>query len=93
MTRAPLRSRRDAKWIPFHRHGKADPLKLDEVADAIDHLLASGEKVVIHCVAGTKRSPLAVAWYLHRKQGMTLDDAYAFMESKRPIVQRMTHRV
>lgn len=86
----PLKSRPDAKWIPFHRDGKADPAKLDEAAAAIDELLRNGDRVFVHCGAGTKRSPLVVAWYLHKYKGMTIDEAYAFIQEKRPIVLRMT---
>lgn len=86
----PLRSRPDATWIPFHRDGKADTAKLDEAAAAIDRMLARGDAVFVHCGAGTKRSPLAVAWYLYKYKGMTIEDAYTFIQSKRPIVLRMT---
>lgn len=86
----PLKSRPDARWIPFHRDGRADPAKLDEAAAAIDELLRQGDPVFVHCGAGTKRSPLAVAWYLHKYKGMTIDDAYTFIQQKRPIVLRMT---
>lgn len=86
----PLRSRPDAKWIPFHRDGKADPAKLDEAAAAIKDHLDKGDRVFVHCGAGTKRSPLAVAWYLHRYKGMTIDEAYDFIQERRPIVLRMT---
>lgn len=86
----PLRSRPDAHWIPFHRDGKADPGKLDEAAAAINELLEKGDPVFVHCGAGTKRSPLAVAWYLHRYKGMTLDQAYDVIQEHRPIVLRMT---
>ncbi len=86
----PLRSRPDARWIPFHRDGKADPAKLDEAAAAIKALLDAGEPVFVHCGAGTKRSPLAVAWYLHRYKGMTIAEAYDVIQERRPIVLRMT---
>ncbi len=86
----PLKSRPDAMWIPFHRDGRADPAKLDEAAAAIEDLLGKGERVFVHCGAGTKRSPLAVAWYLRRYKGMTLEEAYAFIREKRPVVQDMS---
>ena len=86
----PLKSRPDAKWIPFHRDGKADVAKLDEAASAIEALLEKGDRVFVHCGAGTKRSPLAVAWYLHRYKGMTIDQAYDFIQERRPVVLRMT---
>lgn len=87
----PLKSRPDATWIPFYRDGRADPAKLDEAAAAIDALLTRGDRVFVHCGAGTKRSPLAVAWYLHKYRGMTIDEAYAFIQARRPVVLRMTN--
>ncbi len=86
----PLKSRPDAKWIPFHRDGKADTARLNEAAAAIEDLLAQGDRVFVHCGAGTKRSPLAVAWYLHKYRGMSLDEAYVLIQTKRPIVQNMS---
>ncbi len=86
----PLKSRPDATWISFHRDGKADTTKLDAAAAAIEELLEKGDRVFVHCGAGTKRSPLAVAWYLHRYNGMTIDEAYDFIQARRPVVLRMT---
>lgn len=86
----PLKSRPDATWIPFHRDGRADTGKLDEAAAAIEAMLARGDRVFVHCGAGTKRSPLAVAWYLRKYKGMTLDEAYSFIQARRPVVLRMT---
>ncbi len=86
----PLKSRPDARWIPFHRDGKADTAKLDEAAAAIEELLGKGDRVFVHCGAGTKRSPLAVAWYLHTYKGMTIEEAYAFIQKKRPVVLDMS---
>ncbi len=86
----PLKSRPNVRWIPFHRDGKADTTKLDEAAAAIDELLRQGDRVFVHCGAGTRRSPLAVAWYLHRYKGMTIDEAHTFIQNKRPVVLRMT---
>lgn len=86
----PLKSRPDALWVPFHRDGHADPEKLDAAASAIDAMLRTGDPVFVHCGAGTKRSPLAVAWYLHRYKGMTVDQAYDLIQARRPIVLRMT---
>lgn len=87
----PLKSRPNARWIPFHRDGRADPAKLDEAAATIEELLRQGDRVFVHCGAGTKRSPLAVAWYLRRYKGMSLKEAYAFIQAKRPIVQDMSN--
>ena len=42
----------------------ADPCKLDLIAEIISLRLGAGKKVLVHCIQGQERSPLAVAWYL-----------------------------
>lgn len=49
---------------------------LDEVAVAIDSHLQRGGRVVVHCGEGVERAPLVVAWWLHTRRGLTLDEAY-----------------
>jgi len=59
---------------------------LDVVARKIDKFLRSGKKVLVHCYQGIERSPLSVAWYLHKKNGITISDAYEIIILKRPSV-------
>ena len=42
-------------------------------------------KVVVHCAMGIERSPLTVVWYLHKYEGLTLDEAYALVRKARPV--------
>ena len=42
----------------------ADPHKLDLIAETIWWKLQIGQKVLVHCIHGQERSPIAVAWYL-----------------------------
>lgn len=42
----------------------ADRFKLDLVAETICLRRLEGKRVLVHCVHGQERSPLAVAWYL-----------------------------
>lgn len=42
----------------------ADTHKLDLIAEIISWRLQAGKKVLVHCIQGQERSPLAVAWYL-----------------------------
>lgn len=42
----------------------ADPHKLDLIAEIISLRIAAGKKVLVHCIKGQERAPLAVAWYL-----------------------------
>jgi protein-tyrosine phosphatase len=74
----------DATWIPFMAQGIAS---LDLISSVIDDALANGRRVLVHCGAGSERAPLTIAWFLHRRRGMSLDAAYDLLKRKRPIVQ------
>ena len=88
----------NATWLPIMKNIPssvegvttyvADKKNIDAVAEAIDVLLAAGKKVLVHCYVGMERSPFAVMQYLKTKKGMTEDEAYDLIISKRPIVQR-----
>jgi hypothetical protein len=73
-----------ATWIPFMAEGIRS---LEITADAIEHALNDGRSVLVHCGGGSERAPLAVAWFLHRRRGLRLDQAYELLKSKRPIVK------
>lgn len=60
---------------------------MDSTAALIDDALGSGTRVLVHCEEGCERAPLVVAWYLKTRRGMTLDEAYALLKSKRPIIK------
>ncbi len=75
-----------AIWLPILSDGRADQHQLDASTAIIAGALRSGQPILVHCGAGIERSPLAVAWYLAR-HGMSLDDAYKLLRSKRPEVQ------
>ncbi len=81
---------RGAFWIPIlvpTLNGyRAEKQQLELAADTIQALLDKGQKVLVHCLQGIERSPLTVAFYLHTKKGMSLDEAYALLMSKRPQV-------
>lgn len=74
----------DAAWIPFLAEGIRS---LEITAETVDNALSAGRRVLVHCGAGSERAPLAVAWFLHRRRGITLDDAYALLQERRPIVR------
>lgn len=74
---------------PTDRSGAVVNLdKLNEAVDVIEDYMNRGEKLLVHCKGGVERSPLTVAWYLvHRaKQFTTLNQAYGYLKSKRPVV-------
>jgi hypothetical protein len=70
--------------IPFLANGRAT---LDTTASLIDAALALNMRVLVHCEEGCERAPLAIAWFLRTRRAMTLDQAYALLRSKRPIIK------
>lgn len=70
--------------LPFLAEGKAS---LDRTAAVIDAALSLGLRVLVHCEEGCERAPLVVAWFLNTRRAMSLDEAYALLKSRRPIVQ------
>lgn len=73
----------DAIHMPILLNGIAT---LDSTAVLIDHSLRIGRRVLVHCEEGCERAPLVVAWFLKTRRGMTLDEAYALLKSRRPII-------
>lgn len=77
-----------ALWIRvFPEPGKADRYNLNRAVDAIQWSLRERIPVLVHCGAGVERSPLVVVWFLHKRRGMTIEQAYELVKSKRPIVE------
>lgn len=62
-------------------------IQLNKAIKLIENVLIRG-KVLVHCGAGIERSPLVVAWYLHKKKGVTLDEAYCLIMKKRDVMNR-----
>ena len=70
--------------MPFLANGRAS---LDSTAALIDAALALNQRVLVHCEEGSERAPLVVAWFLNRRRGMSIDDAYKLLIAKRPIIR------
>jgi len=66
---------------------RALPVQLDAVAHVIQNHIDAKERLMVHCGAGMERSPLALTWYLHTRMGLTLEDAFALVKTKRPQAQ------
>lgn len=66
---------------------RALPKNLDELARAMKEARSKGQPVLVFCGHGIRRSPLAGAWYLHRSDGLTLDEAYERVRSVRPRIE------
>ena len=79
-------------WIPIIRSGPGEVRirwkDLDIAAENIESALRTHGRVLVHCAGGIERSPLTVAWFLYRKRGMTWEEAYSLVTTKRPQAQR-----
>jgi hypothetical protein len=58
---------------------------LESIVNTMEMVMATDQKVVVNCSMGMERSVLATVWYLVRNNGMSLDNAYSFVRSVRPI--------
>ena len=59
---------------------------LNRVSNKIGEVLDDTDRsVVLHCAMGMERAPLAVVWYLHNNEGLSIEDAYKDVISARPI--------
>jgi hypothetical protein len=79
--------------LPFMTDGPggwhADPHKLDLIAETIGWRLREGKKVLVHCVHGQERAPLATAWYLAWSGGVqSLARAYEVVATAHPRTER-----
>ena len=68
--------------IPWHDEGSTK--RLDEALDFLDQAIKEGGKVAVICGAGVERSPLTVFAYLHKKCGLSIEEALHIVKSKRP---------
>ena len=67
----------------------ADRYKLDLIAETICLRLLEDKNVLVHCVQGQERSPLAVAWYLAWSGAAgSFARAYDRVERKHPRTER-----
>lgn len=63
------------------------PKTLNKIAGWIDRSISRGKHVLVSCGAGMERSPLAVAWYISRKLGITLKESYDWVKKRRSVAQ------
>ena len=60
--------------------------QLPGVVAWIDEQLRAGKRVVVHCLAGREQSATVVCAFLMTAVGMTLDEAVAYLKTKKPDV-------
>ena len=70
----------DLRDLPEFPISKAFP----EALDFIDKALESQGCVLVHCNAGISRSATIVLAHLMKAKGMSLNDAFAYLRTKRP---------
>jgi len=82
----------NAIWIPIlvtknndNHYLMASMKALNNVAKLIHKNLKSGKKVLVHCSAGMERSPLSIAWYIHKYKHIPLTSAYNIVKTRHPI--------
>lgn len=70
--------------MPFLANGLET---LERTADLIDAGLTHGLRVLVHCEEGCERAPLVIAWFLKTRRSMSLEEAYALLKNRRPIIE------
>ncbi|MGH7913804.1 MAG: dual specificity protein phosphatase family protein [Candidatus Binataceae bacterium] len=72
--------------------GSADAMaeRLGDTLDVLDSLISSGERVYLHCNAGLNRAPTLAIAYLRAHDGMSLDEACAYVKGLRTCGPFMT---
>jgi hypothetical protein len=79
----------EATHIPIYDEKRDAPIvaNLDRLASEVNSAQRSGEPVLLFCGHGVRRSPLGAAWYLHRHEHLSLNQAYARIRAVRPKVE------
>jgi protein-tyrosine phosphatase len=81
-------SRRDGiKYVhfPLDETRRVPPRVFEQVMTAIGQLIRVG-KVLVHCAAGSSRSPVVVALYMDAVGYKNFDDALSELRELRPVV-------
>jgi len=84
-TPLPAHWRSDGMPLPDHR--LQEPLQLDRLAEALERaerLLAHGDPVYLHCLAGIERSPLLAVGLTARQRNLSLFEALDWVRRCHP---------
>ena len=75
-----------ATHIPIYddRSGSGIRPNLDRLAREIAAARTQGRPVLVFCGHGIRRSPLGVAWYLHRSEKLPITEAFERVRAVRP---------
>ncbi|HYK92593.1 MAG TPA: dual specificity protein phosphatase [Thermoplasmata archaeon] len=76
---------------PIYDDKKDQPIpeNLDRVVRFVDTARERGQPVLMFCGHGIRRASLAGAWYLHRHDGVSLDEAYERVKAVRPQIEHV----
>jgi protein-tyrosine phosphatase len=75
---------------PWKYQNIINEINLNAVVDVAHTYISKNVPVLIHCEIGKERSPLAVMYYLHKYEGLTMIEAY---EEVKRIRQKTENRL
>lgn len=85
----PYRSRRGDHAVPILRysddgeeHLVPDLRGLERAARWISARRKARQRCLVHCARGVERTPLAVAWWLAREEGCSVEDALGLVKRR-----------
>jgi protein-tyrosine phosphatase len=78
--------------VPVEDETYADiGMYFDDVVRFLQRVERCKGKVFVHCVAGASRAPSLVMAFLVRSKNITLWDAFAYVQARRPIAFPNSH--
>jgi len=88
---APEKTLPGMTHVPIYDDGKDRPLRanLDRIVGLVDAARSKDEPVLLFCGHGIRRGSLAGAWYLHRHDGLSLDESFERVRAVRPKIQHV----
>lgn len=80
-----------ATHVPIYDGAKREPIpaNLDRLAQLIGAARSRNERVLVFCGHGVRRAPLAGAWFLHRSEGLSLDQSFDRVRAVRPDIEHV----
>jgi len=75
--------------VPIYDDAKDAPIvpNLERLAAEMRAARKAGDPVIVYCGHGIRRGPLGAAWYLHRAEKLSLEQAYERIRAVRPKIE------